>query len=152
MLPDDLAMAAADDALVITASVRIPRRELEVRAVRARGPGGQHVNKSATRVELLWVPGASQAFDEATRERVVAFFARRLDKTGRLRLASDEHRSQLMNRLAAEERLVGLVRRAIVKPKVRRPTKPTRGSVERRLERKRRDGDRKRDRRRPTDE
>ncbi|MCU0648934.1 MAG: aminoacyl-tRNA hydrolase [Gemmatimonadaceae bacterium] len=152
MLPDDLAMAAADDALVVSPRVRIPRRELEIRAVRARGPGGQHVNKSATRVEIVWAPGASTAFDDVTRERVVAYFARRLDKTGRMRIASDTHRSQLMNRLEAEERLVTLVRRAIVPPKVRRPTKPTRASVERRLDAKRREGARKQERRRPHDE
>jgi ribosome-associated protein len=152
MLPDDLAMAAADDALEVTPVVRIPRRELEVHAVRSRGPGGQHVNKSSTRIEIVWSPGSSSAFDEATRARVVAFFRTRLDGTGRLRLGSDEHRSQLMNRLAAEERLVGLVRKAIVPRKVRRPTKPTKGSIERRLEGKRRDSSRKQQRRRPPEE
>ncbi|MCU0635168.1 MAG: aminoacyl-tRNA hydrolase [Gemmatimonadaceae bacterium] len=152
MLPDDLAMAAADDALVVSPRVRIPRRELEIRAVRSRGPGGQHVNKSSTRVEITWAPGLSAAFDDVTRTRVLAFFARRLDKSGRMRIASDEHRSQLMNRLAAEERLVSLVRRAIVPVKVRRATKPTRASVERRLDEKRRESTRKRERRRPTDE
>jgi ribosome-associated protein len=152
MLPDDLAMAAADDALVVTPTVHIPRRELEVRAVRSRGPGGQHVNKSSTRIELVWAPGASSAFDAATRERVVAFFRTRLDSTGRMRIGSDEHRSQLMNRLAAEERLVGLVRKAIVPKKVRRPTKPSRSAVERRLDEKRKDSARKQNRRRPVDD
>jgi ribosome-associated protein len=152
MLPDDLAMASVDDVLVVTPTVHIPRRELEVRAVRSRGPGGQHVNKSSTRIELVWAPGASSAFDAATRERVVAFFRTRLDSTGRMRIGSDEHRSQLMNRLAAEERLVGLVRKAIVPKKVRRPTKPSRGAVERRLDEKRKDSARKQNRRRPIDE
>jgi ribosome-associated protein len=136
------------DVLKVTAHVWIPRSELELRATRSGGPGGQHVNTSSTRIDLRWQPGASAAFSESQRDRVVAALATRLDGEGWLRLTSSEHRSQLKNREAAEARLVALVKVALFVPKVRRPTKPTHASKTKRLESKSKRGHVKEQRRR----
>ena len=143
--------APEGDAIEVNARVRIPRSELTVRASRAGGPGGQHVNTSSTRVEVQWNVRETRALDDDERARVLERLAARLDSTGAVRVVSSEHRSQRQNRDAAESRLADLVRRALVIPKVRRPTKPTRASKERRLEEKRRKSSKKRDRRRDAD-
>lgn len=134
MAADDL--QAPRDVLVVTAQVRIPRAELDVKAMRSGGPGGQHVNTSSTRIDLRWQPGTSVALSDVQRERVLAALASRLDGDGWLRLTASEHRSQLQNREAAEARLVMLVKGALVVPKVRRATKPTYTSKVKRLESK----------------
>ena len=134
------------DGLRVTARVFIPRAELGVRASRAGGPGGQHVNTSSTRIELLWTPATSLALDDAQRARVVERLATRLDGAGGLRIVSAETRSQAQNRERAEARLVALVRAALVVPKVRRPTKPSRASKERRIAGKKLRGETKRGR------
>ena len=130
----------------------VPEQELQWRATTGGGPGGQHVNRSATRVELRWWPAQSSALaaalTQAHRERVLARLAARLDADGALRLVSSEHRSQRQNRTAAEARLASIIRAALPDPVPRRPTRPTRASVERRLDDKRRQGERKRERRR----
>ncbi|MDP1890718.1 MAG: alternative ribosome rescue aminoacyl-tRNA hydrolase ArfB [Gemmatimonadaceae bacterium] len=138
---------APDDPLKINASVAIPRAELGVRATRAGGPGGQHVNTSSTRVELTWNVAASTALSEVAKGRVLLALASRLDSDGTLRVVASDTRSQRQNRELAEERLAALVRRALVVPRVRKKTRPTRASVERRLTAKKRSGDKKRDRR-----
>lgn len=132
--------------LRVTETVAIPRGELEARASRAGGAGGQHVNTSSTRVELRWNVATSRALDDATRSRVMAKLATRIDGHGVLRVVASKRRSQLQNREQAEVRLVELVREAMATPKPRRKTKPTRASKERRLESKKRNADRKRDR------
>ncbi|HUX33694.1 MAG TPA: alternative ribosome rescue aminoacyl-tRNA hydrolase ArfB [Gemmatimonadaceae bacterium] len=139
-------MAARTD-LYVSASLSIPRHELAVRASRAGGAGGQHVNTSSTRVELEWNVARSRALSDAQRERLSRALASRLTADGTLRVVASERRSQTQNREAAEGRLAALVRRALVVPKRRRPTRPTRASVERRLDDKRRRGERKRKRR-----
>ena len=136
------------DAIVVSARVRIPRGELAVKATKSGGPGGQHVNTSATRIELTWHPASSAALDEAQRTRVATALAARLDAEGRLRIVASEHRSQAQNRDAAEARLAALVRAALVVPKVRRATKPTAASKRARLEDKARRATVKRERRR----
>ncbi|OYV73989.1 MAG: hypothetical protein B7Z72_01245 [Gemmatimonadetes bacterium 21-71-4] len=133
--------------LYVNASVAIPQRELEVRASRAGGAGGQHVNTSSTRVAVEWNVVRSRAITDDQRTRLLAALASRLTTDGTLRVVASERRSQAQNREAAEERLAGVVRRALVVPRKRRPTRPTRASVERRLESKHRRGRRKRDRR-----
>ncbi len=138
---------AAEEPLLINASVAIPRAELAVRATRAGGPGGQHVNTSSTRVELTWNVRRSIALTDTQRARVLLALASRLDAEGTLRVVASDTRSQRQNRVLAEERLAVVVRRALVVPRLRRKTKPTRASVERRLDAKRRSGDKKRDRR-----
>lgn len=124
------------DVLIVNASVRIPRTELDVRATRSGGPGGQHVNTSSTKIELRWQPVTSVALSEVQRERLLTNLATKLDGDGWLRLTASEHRSQLQNREAAEARLVMMVKAALVVPKVRRATKPTYTSKVKRLESK----------------
>jgi ribosome-associated protein len=119
-----------DDTIVVTRSVRIPRRELEVRFTTSGGPGGQHANKTATRVELRFDVASSSAFGPGQRQRV-------LDRLGPVvRVVVDDERSQLRNRSIAEERLVERLREALHVDRPRRPTRPTRGSVDRRIQTK----------------
>lgn len=134
-------------ALVVTAQLSIPRAEIVFRASRAGGPGGQHVNTSSTRVELTWNLLRSVAPSDAQRSRLSTTLASRLDGEGNVRVVASDSRSQRQNRESAERRLVDLVRRALAVPKVRRATKPTRASKEQRLEGKKRQSQRKRDRR-----
>jgi ribosome-associated protein len=135
------------EALAVTKSVRIPVSELELRAITGSGPGGQHVNRSATRVALRWNVATTRALHEEQRRRVMAKLASRLDGEGALRIVAGEFRSQQQNRRAALERLVAIVERALVVQPPRRATKPTRGAVERRLSEKRLRGETKRQRR-----
>ena len=141
-----------EDALVIDATVSIPRSELVFRATRSGGPGGQHVNTSSTRIELLWSPASSRALDEAQRTRVLQKLASRLDGEGFVRVVASENRSQLRNREDAEHRLADLVRKALVVPKVRKKTRPSRAAKARRLEEKKRKSDKKAMRRKPIDD
>lgn len=139
------------DALVVTQRLAIPRAELDVKATRAGGPGGQHVNTSSTRIELRWNVRSSRALDEALREQLLTRLASRLDTTGELRVVASEYRSQRQNREAAEARLAAMVRAATIVPKRRTPTKPTRSSIVRRIEGKRHQSDKKAGRRRVDD-
>lgn len=136
-----------DGSLAVNSRVSIPAAELEIRATRAGGPGGQHVNKSSTRVEVVWRITGSRAITATDRARLRERLASRLDSRGALRVVAADTRSQSRNRELALERLAGTVRAALVIPKVRRPTKPTRGSKVRRLETKKRRSAQKRDRR-----
>ena len=136
-----------DGSLAVNARVSIPVSELEIRATRAGGPGGQHVNKSSTRVEVLWRLSESAAVSEAQRARLLTRLASKLDTRGGLRVVAADTRSQSRNRELALERLAGVVRAALVVPKVRRATKPTYGSKIRRLDTKKRRSTQKRDRR-----
>lgn len=137
------------DVLLVNAHVRIPRVELDVRATRSSGPGGQHVNTSSTKIELRWQPVASAALSDVQRARLLTNLAGKLDSDGWLRLTASEHRSQLQNREAAESRLIAMIRSALVVPKVRRPTKPTYTSKVKRLETKSQRSAVKANRRRP---
>lgn len=138
---------AKDGALPLSDTLAIPRAELVYRASRAGGAGGQHVNTSSTRIELLWNVRDTVALDDAQRTRVAGKLASRLDGDGWIRVVSSARRSQLQNREAAEERLAALISAALVVPKKRRATKPTRGSKESRLAEKKKRGDTKRQRR-----
>src|SRR4051794_2903773 len=108
---------AKEGALQLSEVMAIPRLELVYRASRAGGAGGQHVNTSSTRIELLWNVRTSQALDESQRARVEAKLASRLDGEGWIRVVSSARRSQMQNREAAEERLVALVQGALLVPK-----------------------------------
>jgi ribosome-associated protein len=138
---------AKEGLLEVSEAVGIPRAELEYRASRAGGAGGQHVNTSSTRIELLWNVRTTSALDEAARHRVTTKLASRLDGDGWIRVVSSARRSQGQNREAAEARLAELVRAALVVPKRRKPTKPSRGAKEARLNEKKKRGDTKRQRR-----
>jgi ribosome-associated protein len=133
----------ADDPIPVTRSVSLPRSEIDYRFSRSSGPGGQHAQKSDTRVEASFDVEASSALSEAQKRRVVA-------KAGPvLRAVAQDERSQWRNRELATERLVESLREALRVPRRRRPTKPTKASKERRLEQKRRRSDTKRLRRPP---
>jgi ribosome-associated protein len=133
-------------------AVAIPRDELQVRASRSGGPGGQHVNTSSTRIEVVWNVRTSRSLDDAQRARVRAALSSRLDSEGNLRVVASDTRSQLQNRALAEQRLAAVVRAALVIPKPRKRTRPHRGAVEQRLEEKKRRSRVKRERRDPGDE
>lgn len=124
--------------MVVTDAVRIPRAEFKVRATRASGPGGQGVNTTSSRVELLWNPSTSRALGEDERARVVERLGRLRDASGNLRIVCDVTRSQARNRTLATERLVALVRTALHVPKTRKPTKPSRAAKQARLDSKKR--------------
>lgn len=114
----------------------IPAAELIERFSRSPGPGGQSVNTTDTRVELLFAPGRSTAFTEAQRARLVRNLAGVMTQ-GHVSVVASEHRSQLRNRVAARERLVSLLREAVAPPPPpRRATKPSRASQRRRVEAK----------------
>jgi ribosome-associated protein len=132
------------DLLVVTRSVAIPRHELHVSFSTSGGPGGQHANRSNTRVDLRFDVESSSAFGPVQRQRV-------LDRLGpEIRIVADDERSQLRNRALAEQRLAERLREALRVDPLRRATKPTRSSKERRIATKQRRGDVKRTRRRPS--
>jgi ribosome-associated protein len=135
------------DRLEVNGRVSIPLSELTMRASRAGGPGGQHVNTSSTRIEVEWTIPSSRALGEADRERLLLKLASRLDSSGTLRIVSAETRSQAQNRERALARLAEVVRTALVVPKVRRKTKPSKGAKEQRLAQTKRRSAAKQDRR-----
>ena len=129
----------ADD-LVINNGVTIPGPELAYTASRSSGPGGQHVNTADTRIQLRWNPAESRALTEPQRARLLRALGPRLTEAGELILASDAHRSQRRNRDEVTRRLAQLVREALVPPKPRKRTRPTKASRQRRLEQKKQRG------------
>jgi ribosome-associated protein len=135
------------DALRVSDELSIPRSELEFRATRSGGPGGQHVNTSSTRIELLWNLHTSRALSDEQRERVRQRLASRTDADGFIRVVSSESRSQLRNREAAEDRLAEILRRALIRPRKRIATRPSRAAREARLKDKRLRSEKKRMRR-----
>ncbi|MCZ8205960.1 alternative ribosome rescue aminoacyl-tRNA hydrolase ArfB [Gemmatimonas sp.] len=140
------------DGVTVAPGVHIPVAELQLSAIAGGGPGGQHVNRSATRVVLQWNVRSTRALRAEQRERVLEKLASRLDGDGALRIVAGEYRSQLQNRRAALDRLRQLVARALVVPRARKATKPTFGSVQERLSTKRQRAETKRQRRRPLDD
>jgi ribosome-associated protein len=132
--------------LEINRDVAIPLDEVSIRASRSSGPGGQHANVTASRVEASFDVAASRTLDDAQKRRVIA-------RCGPVvRAIAQDARSQTRNRTLALERLAARIARALEVPRARRPTKPTTASRQRRLESKRRDAQRKRDRRPPAGE
>ena len=135
--------------LLVTPRWTVPEAELSERFSRAGGPGGQGVNTTDSRVELSYDVLRSPSVPDGVRDRVLERLAGRL-VDGVVTVVASEHRSQLQNRGAARERLARLLRAAVAPPpRVRRPTRPTRGAQERRLAGKRVRSDRKQQRRRP---
>jgi ribosome-associated protein len=132
-----------DGDLRLTPSVSVPLAEIELRTSRSSGPGGQHANVTASRVEAIFDVRASRALTDAQKARITA-------KLGpRVTAVSQDARSQLRNRELALERLRERLAAALHVPRARRPTKPTTGSKQRRLQAKRARSERKQSRRRP---
>lgn len=143
---------ADDDAIRVSAKLTIPRDELVLKATRSGGPGGQHVNTSSTRIELVWDVAASPSLDEPQRAHLLARLATRLDSQGKLRLVAQDERSQLRNREAALARFIDVVAQGLIVPRKRKRTRPPAASKRARLESKRKRGALKRDRRPPTED
>jgi ribosome-associated protein len=140
------------DALSIDEHLAIPLVEISLSASRASGPGGQHVNKTETRIQLRWNPARSVALNDRQRRLVLNRLAGRLTADGDLLLACGNYRSQLRNRQACLARLARLIRTALSPPPVRKPTQPSAASREKRLAQKRRRSEQKKRRRPPTEE
>ncbi len=126
------------DSLRIDRNLTLDAGELTYRAVRSGGPGGQHVNTSATRVELTWDVVASASLDEAQRARLLERLHTRIDSRGVLRLVEGGRRSQLRNRETVTARFVQLVAAALKVPRKRKKTRPPRSAKEKRLRQKKR--------------
>lgn len=126
-------LMAHESTVYITDAVSVPLSELDFRFSRSSGPGGQHANRSATRVELLFDVAGSPSLNEAQRQRVLKTLESYIDKEGTLHLVSQTHRSQFRNREEVVERFQTLMQDALRPPKRRVPTRPTKAVEERRL-------------------
>lgn len=121
--------------------------ELIYRTSRSSGPGGQHVNKTESRVELIWKPGDSACLNESQKARIILKLSGRLTGSGELILASERYRSQYRNREDVRERFLSMVATALIPPKKRHATRPTHSSQERRIKQKKMRGEIKKSRR-----
>ena len=122
--------------IVVTPRLTIPAGELAIAFARSGGPGGQNVNKVASKVELRWTPAATRALTADDRAMVVGKLAGRLTTDGELIVVSSLTRDQIVNRGDAEDKLAAIVRAALIRPKPRKKTRPSRGAKERRLKAK----------------
>lgn len=141
-----------NEPLIINATVQIPPADLAITAARSSGPGGQNVNKVATKIELRFNLPGTRALSEATKERLRALARSRLDADGWLLVTSQLTRDQSRNLEDARDKLRALILRALERPTPRRPTRPTRASKERRVADKRQRAATKQLRRRDSDD
>jgi ribosome-associated protein len=137
----------ADETMIrINDALSIPRSEIEYRATRSGGPGGQHVNTSSTRIELTWNVAGSTALSNEERTRLLVKLATRIDGNGVLRLVSAGSRSQHQNKEEVTDRFAGVIERALRVPKPRKRTKVPKGVKEERLREKKKRSEVKRGR------
>lgn len=142
----------SEDVLAVGDSLWVPRSELTYRATRSGGPGGQHVNTSSTRVELAWDVGASPSVSEEQRALIREKLANRINNEGVLLLTASDSRSQHQNKEAVTERFAELVAQALIVPRKRKKTRPSRAAREARLQNKKRRSETKAMRRNNSDE
>ncbi len=143
---DEQRDASAPTAGLNAGSITIPRSELDVRTSRSSGAGGQHVNKTSSRVEISWNVLCSVALSDEQRDLLQTRLASRLSEEGAVRVVASDTRSQLRNRQAAEQRLADLIARSLTIQKRRKPTRKPRAANEARLTEKKKHSDKKRDR------
>jgi ribosome-associated protein len=132
--------------LIVSEQIEIPDEELEWKFVRSSGPGGQNVNKVSSAVQLRFLLPRNASLPGAVRGRLRRLAGRKLVDDGSILIAARSERSQEQNRRAALERLAELIRAALIEPKIRKKTRPTRASTERRIESKKRRAGTKRSR------
>jgi ribosome-associated protein len=136
-----------DDDIRVNDDLSIPRSEIETRATRSSGAGGQHVNKTASRIEITWNIRTSRSLTDEQRERLLAKLESRLSEEGEIRIVASDTRSQLRNREHAEKRLTDLISRSLAVKKRRKPTRRPRAANEARLTEKKKHSEKKRERR-----
>lgn len=127
--------------LKVTDRIQIPWEELDISYARSSGPGGQNVNKRETKAVLSWNPRESPSLPHEVKLRFLDRYANRVSEDGHIVIASDEHRSQDMNLKSCFDKLQKMILAVAIPPKIRRPTRPTKGSKTRRLNEKTRQGD-----------
>lgn len=120
----------------MSSRIAVPEEEIYFQASRSGGPGGQHANRRATRVEACWNVRESSSLSDGERERILKKLGARIGKDGVLRVAAEDERSQHRNKELAKQRLTELVARALHVPKRRKKTRPPRSAGEKRLEEK----------------
>lgn len=126
--------------VIITPTMSIPLSEVQYRFVRSSGPGGQHVNKTSTQVELWFDVLQSSALTEAQRQRLLHILKNLIDSTGVLQLSEQSERSQFQNKQQVTEKFKSLLIAALRVPKPRRPTRPTKAAKEKRIASKKKQG------------
>ena len=140
-------MPDAAGGIQVNENLVIPSSELEMRASRASGAGGQHVNKTSSRIEIVWNIRTSQALTEEQRQLLETRLASRISDDGSIRVVASDTRSQARNRERAEQRLGELIARSLIVQKKRRATRRPRAANEARLNEKKKHSDKKRNRR-----
>jgi ribosome-associated protein len=141
----------AGDHLVVNNRVSIPMSEFDFEYMRSSGPGGQNVNKTSTKVRLRWNVAASPSVDPGLKQRIHDAYRTRITGDGEFLVTSQRTRDQESNRTDCVEKLAEMIRQVATPPRKRRPTRPTRGSKERRLKSKKQRSRRKEMRRKPGD-
>ena len=144
--------SAVDNVIIINSQLRLPPSEVQYRTTRSSGPGGQHVNKTETQVELLFDVAHSPSLSDDQRQRILSKLKNLIDQDGVLHLTAQSERSQLRNREIVTARFREVVAAALRVPKKRRPTKPSAASKAKRLDSKKRRGQIKQLRRSTPDE
>ncbi len=140
------------ETIKVSPGLVIPLEEISFRTSRSGGPGGQHVNRTESKVELCFDVAHSPSLNGAQRQRILKKLSTFLDQEGVLHLTAQIHRSQFQNKQVALRRFRKLLQEAFRPEKKRRPTKPSKASVERRLKSKRRQSEKKRMRKKPAGE
>ncbi|MEM8947220.1 MAG: alternative ribosome rescue aminoacyl-tRNA hydrolase ArfB [Planctomycetota bacterium] len=130
--------------LVVNSRLQIPASELTLSYARSSGPGGQNVNKVNSKAVLRWSVAKTQSIDAEAKSRFLERYSNRINSVGEIVLASERHRDQPKNVSDCYEKLRALILSVLVAPRPRKPTRPSRGAVERRLASKRHGSDRKR--------